>query len=252
MKTVTIAGKSVEIYDDIESLPMVRFHKYNKLILIEGHIGSDLQAFDVHIEKAMIYISSGQKENALAEMNLLRQNFYLIQEQITPDTMAFAALVKSIDGNECTDISDEGLKKTQKVFSEMSLGSFTDLSDSVKKKIDGLLQLYFPEVFDDAQAKEYFNELLRRTKLILMDIINDTEDNADEVQKITDELMTYSKPAVFTGKDSIEINHDKSFENLCLSISQYLHADAKKYTVLEFYNSLEYVKAMHKAQAAAK
>ena len=53
MKTVKIGEYTVEIYDAIDELPMLRFHKYNKMLLVDAGIGSDLQDFDTHIEKAM-------------------------------------------------------------------------------------------------------------------------------------------------------------------------------------------------------
>ena len=51
MKTVKIGEYTVEIYDAIDELPMLRFHKYNKMLLVDAGIGSDLQDFDTHIEK---------------------------------------------------------------------------------------------------------------------------------------------------------------------------------------------------------
>lgn len=51
MRTIKLAGKKVEIYDAIEDLPILRFHKYNKMLLIDAGIGSDLSDFDKHIEK---------------------------------------------------------------------------------------------------------------------------------------------------------------------------------------------------------
>ena len=58
MKTVKIGERTVEIYDAIDELPMLRFHKYNKMLLVDAGIGSDLQDFDTHIEKAIRYARS--------------------------------------------------------------------------------------------------------------------------------------------------------------------------------------------------
>ena len=58
MKTVKIGERTVEIYDAIDELPMLRFHKYNKMLLVDAGIGSDLQDFDTHIEKAIRYALS--------------------------------------------------------------------------------------------------------------------------------------------------------------------------------------------------
>jgi hypothetical protein len=59
-------------------------------------------------------------------------------------------------------------------------------------------------------------------------------------------LITYSKPVKFTGKENAEIIYDKDFENGCLLISERLNRDAKKMSVLEYYQAFEYIKKMNK------
>ena len=40
MKNVQIKGMNVELYDSIEDLPIMRFHKYNKMLLVDAGVGS--------------------------------------------------------------------------------------------------------------------------------------------------------------------------------------------------------------------
>jgi hypothetical protein len=56
------------------------------------------------------------------------------------------------------------------------------------------------------------------------------------------QLLLFSRPKVFTGHDGLEVRHDKDFETMCLVISQETGADAKRMTVLEYYNAYEYIK----------
>lgn len=242
MKKYTIGNHNVELYESIDDLPMSRFHKYNKFILIDSGVGSDISDFDNHIEKAIRYIAK-QPDLAIAELENMRQNVYLIQNEISPKFLAFSVLVFSIDGVLCNDMSDDGLKIIIDKLSDAPIKEVTDLMESVKKKIDEELQLYFPSLFDDATIKEYFDELRNRTMLMLDCIIEgDTQDKRKEIDEITTLLLTYNKPQSFTGSNSIEISYDKQYENMCLMISQHLHVDAKKYTVLEYYNAFEYIK----------
>ena len=107
--------------------------------------------------------------------------------------------------------------------------------------------MYFPQTFDDAELKEYFDKLKRRTMLMLDSIINgETDKNKSDIEKLTDELMIYSKPYIFSGTDNMEINYDKQFERMCLNISQNLNVNPKNFTVLEYYNSYEYIKELIK------
>lgn len=253
MRKVKIGKHDVELFDSIDELPMSRFHKYNKMLLIDAGIGSDLSDFDARIEKARVYCSTKAPELALMELDNLRQTVYFIQSELSPKHLAFCILVKSIDGKENDDLSIEGLQKTLEKFADLPNNDLTAQMEAVKKKIDEELQTYFPTLFDDATIKEYYDDLKKRTILMLQTIINgETEGVQAQIDKLTVALITYNKPNVFSGSDNLEIQHDKSFENMCLLISQKLHVDAKKQTVLEFYNAFEYIKEMMKTDAKRK
>ena len=136
MKTVQIKGMDVELYNSIEDLPIMRFHKYNKMLLIDAGIGSDLADFDRHIEKAIRYAASTTPNLAIAELQNLRQNVYFIQSEVSPRYLAFAVLVKSVNGTPCNDLSDDGLQKIINLFSDVPNSEITAHLDAVKKKID--------------------------------------------------------------------------------------------------------------------
>lgn len=249
MRTTNIGTHTVVIYDAIEELTIKRFHKYNKMLLVDAGIGSTLADFDAHIQKAMVYARSKTPELAVTELENMRQNVYMIQSALSPRHLAFAALVKTIDGEPCEDLTDEGLQKIVEKFTDVPLNEMTAPFEAVKKKIDDELQLYFPHLFDDASVKEYYDQMRRRTLLMLDNIINgESEKNIEEIDRITMELYTYNKPHVFAGSDNLEIQHDKNFERMCVTISQYLHVDPKNYTVLEYYNAFEYVRDLLKAK----
>jgi hypothetical protein len=253
MKKTTIGKHTVEIYDAIDDLPMLRFHKFNKMLLVDAGVGSDLAEFDTHIEKAIRYLRSKNPELAEKELDNMRQNVYFIQSGISPKHLAFCVLVKSVDGVEQNDLSDDGLQKLLDMFADVPHTEMTAQLEAVKKKIDDELRLYFPKSFDDASVKEYFDELKRRTLLMLDQIIDgDTTDRRAEIERITTDMLLYNKPQSFNGSDSMEIQYDKQFENMCLTISQHLHTDPKRYTVLEYYNAFERIKDMFKPKGNQK
>lgn len=133
MITTKIVGKKVCIYDSIDSLPMERFHKYNKSLIVDCGVGADLNSIDNHIERAMRFIETN-KVHALQELENLRQCIYLINQEVSPKNLAFATLVYSIDGKECNDISDEGLKKTLEILNKRTKKETDQIFDSVQKK----------------------------------------------------------------------------------------------------------------------
>ena len=249
MKTAKIGKHIVEYYDSIEDLPIVRFHKYNKMLLIDAGLGSDLTDFDAHIEKAVAFIQSGDKDNATNELNNLRKAVYFIQNGLSPKYLAFAALVSKVDGNETNDLSDDGLRSVVDTLADTTQKQAVSELDSAKKKIDEELRTYFPAMFDNADEKEFYNMLKARTVATLQNIIeNKPQSEWQNVERLTRELLIFAKPPVFDGSESVEIVADKQFERMCLMIAQHLNVDARKYSVLAFYNAFEYLKEMLRKQ----
>ena len=258
MVTAKIGKHTVEFYDTIEELPIVRFHKYQKLLLVDAGIGSDIAAFDQRIEKTRRFLMAGKPEQAQQELENMRQCVFLIQSGVNPKHRAFAALVTKIDGQDCTDIGDDAFAAITEKLNDVPESELTAQLEAVKKKIDGELTLYFPALFNDSDVKEYYDILRKRTLEILNGIVAGVDDpaGAEIVDKLTTALITYSHPKMFTGSDGVEIQFDRQFENLCLVLSEQLHVEPKKYSVLEFYNAFDFVKERakqaEKAQKLAK
>ncbi len=254
MVTAKIGKHTVEFYDTIEELPIVRFHKYQKLLLIDAGIGSDITAFDQRIEKTRRFLMAGKPEQAQQELENMRQCVFLIQSGVNPKHRAFAALVTKIDGQDCTDIGDDALAAITEKLNDVPESELTAQLEAVKKKIDGELTLYFPALFNDSDVKEYYDILRKRTLEILNGIVAGVDDpaGAEIVDKLTTALITYSNPKLFTGSDGVEIQFERQFENLCLVLSEQLHVEPKKYSVLEFYNAFDFVKEREKQAEKAR
>lgn len=254
MKTIRIGKHTVEYYDSIDELPVVRFHKYQKLLLIDAGIGADIAAFDQHIEKVRRFLLDNKPDKAQQELENVRQCVFLIQAGLTPRHRAFAALVSKLDGRSCTDLSDDALAAVTQKLSDAPLRELSDQLGAVKKKIDGELMTYFPAIFNDSDVKEYYDIMRRRTLEILLGIVKGDPEPAGTplVEKLTTALITYSKPKSFTGSDGVEVQFDRQFENLCLALSEQLHVDPKRYTVLEFYNAFDFLRERAKQTEKAQ
>ena len=244
MKTIEIGKYKVELYDSIDDLPVLRFHKYNKMLLVDSGVGGDLNDINNHLERAMVYCRT-KPDFAIKELENLRQNIFLIMSEINPKHLAFCTLIKTFDKQPFDDLSDEGLKNMLQKIKDISHTDLTAHTEAVKKKIDSELSLYFPGTFDDGAVKEYFDQLKKRTLLILDSIISGGPQQK-EINYITDLLITYTRPVSFYGPDSMEIQYDRQFENMCLILSQKLNVDPKKFTVLEYYNAFDYLKKQMK------
>lgn len=247
MKTLFINKKIIEVYDSIDEMPIINFQKYNKYLLIDSGIGSDADDIDAHIVKIAKYIKSNNDKKALQELQNMRQNMYMINSEISPKYLAFAALIHSIDGKEITDLSDDNLKKVLHDLKAVKHSIIIDFLLWLKKKVTSELEVYFPGDFISTKEKEAYDRLKNRTLLILDTILNST-DNSEQIESIDAALMNMHAPKVFIGSESIEVKYNKQFESTCLLIAQKMNADAKKMTVLQFYNAIDNIKQQAEAE----
>jgi HSP90 family molecular chaperone len=83
MKRLLIKNKVVRVYDSIDELPIVNFQKYNKYILIDSGIGSDVDDIDKHIVKIAKLMKQDTKK-AMQELQNMRQNMFMVVNQVSP------------------------------------------------------------------------------------------------------------------------------------------------------------------------
>jgi hypothetical protein len=248
MKNLLINKKIVRVYDSIDEMPIVNFQKYNKYLLIDSGIGSDADDIDAHIVKIAKYIKSNNNKKALQELQNMRQNMYMVNNEISPKYLAFAALIHSIDGKEVNDLSDDSLKKLLQDLKDIKHSKVIDFLLWLKKKVTSELETYFPGDFVNPKEKEAYDKLKNRTLLVLDSIINDT-DNTEQIELIDTMMLNMHTPKVFIGSESVEVKYDKQFESTCLLIAQKTNMDARKMTVLQFYNAIDNIKAQAEAEA---
>lgn len=248
MKNLLINKKVVRVYDSIDEMPIVNFQKYNKYLLIDSGIGSDVDDIDAHITRVAKYIKSNNTKKALLELQNMRQNMYMVNNEISPKYLAFAALIHSVDNKEVTDLSDDGLKDLLATLKEIKHSKLVDFLLWLKKKVASELELYFPGDFVSPKEKDAYDKLRQRTLLVLDTIANGT-DNKEQISNIDLIMINMSSPKSYMGSESIEIKYDKQFESTCLLISQKTNMDAKKMTVLQFYNAVDNIKQQLEAES---
>ena len=245
MITKNINGHVVKVYDSIEELPIINFQKYNKFMLIDSVIGSDIADIDVSVLKVLKYIQQGDTDMAVKQLDNMRNAMHLVAQEISPKYLAFTALLAEIDGKPITDVSDGNLMSILEVLNTERKYFIDAVLQQFKKKIDVELGTYFPKSQNSAYIKELYSKLKNRVILELDGILNDICDY-EAIDRIDTDLLLSSKPKVFSGPDSFEIKNDKQFNDLCLTISKSLNVDVKKLTVFEFYNAIDYIEKNNK------
>ena len=154
MKTVKINNHELKLYDSIDEMPIVNFQKYNKYIIVDSGLGSDIDSVDEHLVNLAKLIKS-DKDKAQQELQNLRQTMHLIVSGISPNYLAFAALIHSIDGKVVEDLSDENLKSIIEKLQKAKHSMIVSILLWVKKKLATELEMYFPNSFNDVKDANF-------------------------------------------------------------------------------------------------
>jgi hypothetical protein len=133
MVTTKIGKHKVELYDSVPDMPLLRFFKYNRFMLIDSGVGSDLADVDNHISRAVKFLGKDPKA-AAQELENLQVAIYLIMQEMGPKYMAYASLIKSVDGVDLYDLSDESVKKILTMLGDVPVGIIDRAIAALKKK----------------------------------------------------------------------------------------------------------------------
>lgn len=141
MKTVELPGKfkrrQIKLYESIKELPLMRWHEFQKLALMDAGIGDSMDAFAGHFTLAYKLIGGGKMKEATQEIINLHNNFHYMLNGIGIKSTSFVALVHSIDGDLVTDLSMDNTQSILKQLSSdgLTLGHVEDIIDDVKKNL---------------------------------------------------------------------------------------------------------------------
>jgi len=125
----------IEFYDSIDTLPFYRFNAFNKYVMLDAELGSDVVAFDSKVGKIFQFLGKKMVDEALGEMYNLRNVYHNIMTENNVRGMAFACMVRKIDGKFVTDFSYDNLKAILDKLSGwgLQINHVQDKTDELKK-----------------------------------------------------------------------------------------------------------------------
>jgi len=137
MKVVHHKGHKLEMYDSIQDIRADRFHEYNRFLLLDSGIGSDVEAVDSKLSKINQYLSKGDVDSAKLEAHSLQQALRFIITNTSPEMSAFVALIHRLNGKVITDLSVENVQGVIKQLgrNRWSIGKIRSLFSEVKKNL---------------------------------------------------------------------------------------------------------------------
>lgn len=132
MDEIRLNGNTVELYSSIDEMPYSRFQEYNRALLIASQTGSTFADIDQRITQARRFNAIEDKENTEKALLNLRQSIFNVLENISPESVAFVALIRTINGKPA-DISkpDQVIKQLSK--KGLTVGKVKGFLNYVKK-----------------------------------------------------------------------------------------------------------------------
>ena len=127
----------IEFYDNAESLPIKRFQRFNKFVMIDNEVGSSFEDYDIRTAKALEFLNKSMLPEAIMELENRRQMVFQSYEEYSPKHYALAIMVKSIDGVPTG--SDMSEKTLENILEKLNEAGFTqkqvieNVSDLKKK-----------------------------------------------------------------------------------------------------------------------
>jgi hypothetical protein len=120
---------------------------YNRAVMIDSGIGSDINDFDAQIASLRRMISNEPAKSVLM-LNNMQQLIHFVVNNTSPKLTAFVALIREINGKELTaaDLTDEGTKRvlSRLAKTKMPVSIIWDFLKDVKKKSTLSLKHFFP------------------------------------------------------------------------------------------------------------
>ena len=125
----------IEFFESIDSLPFCRFNAFNKYVMLDAELGSDVMAFDQKVGKIFQFIEKGMIDEIRGEMYNIRNTYHNVMTENNIRGLAFACLIRKIDGEPLVDFTSDNLKTVLDRLSEwgLEIGTVRNKTVDVKK-----------------------------------------------------------------------------------------------------------------------
>jgi hypothetical protein len=132
-----LKSNTISFYSSIHELPIELFTLFNSYVIQAIGIGTNIKDINTRFVNLDSFLSAGKITEAVQERTNMHMGIFYGLERINIDHISFACLVHSINGQEITDYSEEGLRRTIKKLSTMGLtnGLVREYLDEVKKNL---------------------------------------------------------------------------------------------------------------------
>lgn len=137
MRIEEINGIKLELYEDIDELPIKNYNAYNEYSLLEHEIGSSLGDINTRFEKLDKFLSKGKLEDAIQERKNLQFLFNNLFDGVYYPSLQFACFIHSVNGEPYNDLRAEKLEELINKLSDsgLTVGRVKKVLGIIKKKL---------------------------------------------------------------------------------------------------------------------
>lgn len=137
MKKEVINGITIEMYEDIDELPILNYNSYNEYALLDYEIGSTIQDIAKRFEKLDRFLGAEKIPEAIQERKNLHFLFHNMLSGVNYPSLQFACFIHSVNGKKLHDLRQESLQVILDNLSKkgLSIGSVFTLLKGLKKKL---------------------------------------------------------------------------------------------------------------------
>lgn len=234
----------IEVFDNIQELPMMTFQKFNKYQMMASEVGNDFEDYDRRTLKTISFLKKKMYEQAIQELENRRLTVFNAYSEFSPTLHSFAVLVKRIDKKEYSKKTSENIEEIVKDLNDIGLDNKSAIEKlvEVKKKIEKQLQVYFTNYFGKNTNQDLIALRIKRMNLLLDDVIEgNAEENIYEVEK---EILEHDRPNIWNVflENNMEKILEVDFNKFIFQVKEHININHKEITVFEFYSALDFIK----------
>lgn len=127
----------IVLYNSIQEIKSKRYIALQKYVLLDSCVGSTFSDITKHFEKIDYFLEHKKVNEAKNERQNLHIGMYLQIEGMSTKMLSLACLVKSINGVEYEDFTEDGLQIVSEEIqkTDLTIGKIEELLSGLKKKL---------------------------------------------------------------------------------------------------------------------
>lgn len=235
---------TITLYRSADELPVMRYARFQKYLLMEAGVGADLESIGGHFAKLFEFQGLGMLAESQEETKNLYYNFYSILEEIHFPGLAFVCLVHNIDEWQLQDTSEESLKKCLQKLDAIGLtqGDILAYIEDFKKKVHRELMYHCPAYFNDEDTLQFYSNVKAKIAALIAEM--EGEDVELRLAQLDRFFAEQAAPHVFdsASMENAAVSLDRNFETLCTILESNGVTGPQHLTTLQFYSRLDYFK----------